>query len=118
MSNYKESTVAGTAYVRSNSVVIANPVEGVRAISYYEEQVINLEGGERIIRPKGGLQEPFTTENMLSEFPLVNPETGAPVGVTMKYLDVYVALHSLYLYLAQKRDEAIAVVAPVEPDPV
>jgi hypothetical protein len=39
-------------------------------------------------------------------FPLVNPETGEPLGQTMTHAQLYVALHSLYMHLAQERDAA------------
>lgn len=102
--NYQETTLSGTSYIRSNSVQVANPLTGVKAISFMEEQVINLDGGEQIIRPQGGFQEPFTADNLLTEFALINPETGAPLGSTMTYQGLYVALYSLYFALATKRD--------------
>ena len=107
MANYQETEVTGTVYVRANQIIVANPLEGVKAISYMEEQVINLSDGDQIVRPQGGFQEPFTAENAMEVFPLVNPQTGDPVGASMRYMDVYVALYSLYVYLAKKRDEAI-----------
>ena len=118
MPDYKETTVTGTAYIRANQVVVANPLEGVKAVSYYEEQVVNLED-DQIIRPQGGIQEPFTQDNASEEFDLVDPVDGTPLGMTMEYKDLYVALHSLYLHLAAKRDAAAttAAVPPVEPTP-
>jgi hypothetical protein len=107
MPNYKQTTLAGTAYTRASSVAVANPLTGVKAINFFEEQVVNL-GDEVMLRPQGGFQEPFTTENATTEFPLVNPETGEPIGQTATYMDLYVTLHSLYLHLAQRRDAALA----------
>ena len=126
MPDYKETTVAGTAYTRANQVVIANPSVGTKAISFYEEQVINLEN-EQIIRQQGGVQEPFTADNANEEFDLINPLDGTPIGMTMEYKDVHVALHSLYYHIAAKRDAAVAAAAeaaalaaavvPAEPEP-
>ena len=107
MSDYKETTLSGTAYTRASQVVIANPLNGVKAVSFMEEQVVNL-GDEQLIRPQGGIQEPFTTENVTTEFQLLNPADSTPLGLTMTYQQVYVALHSLYFHVAKKRDEARA----------
>lgn len=119
MPDYKETTLAGTAYTRAHQVVIANPTVGTKAISFYEEQVINL-ADEQIIRQQGGVQEPFTAENANEEFALINPVDGTPLGMTMEYKDLYVALHSLYFHVAAKRDaavEAAALAAAVLPEP-
>lgn len=110
MADYKETTLAGTAYTRANAITIANPREGVKAINFSEEQVINL-GTETIVRPQGGVQEPFTAENTNEEFALINPVDGTPLGLTMEYKDLYVALHSLYFHVAAKRDAAVAAAA-------
>ena len=109
MANYKETNVLGTSYTRASQVIINNPLTGVKAISFMEEQVVNL-GDEQIIRNQGGIQEPFTTENQITQFELVNPVDGTSLGLTMEYKDLYVAIHSLYLHLAKKRDDANAVV--------
>jgi len=110
MPDYKETTVAGTAYTRAHQVVIANPSVGTKAISFYEEQVINLVD-EQIIRQQGGVQEPFTADNASEEFALINPVDGTPIGMTMEYKDVHVALHSLYYHVAAKRDASVAAAA-------
>lgn len=107
MANYQQTTLSGTAYTRASQVVIANPLNGVKAVSFMEEQVVNL-GDEQLIRPQGGIQEPFTAENIGTEFPLLNPLDSTPVGLSMTYEQVYVALHSLYFHVAKKRDEAKA----------
>ena len=110
MPDYKETTVAGTAYTRAHQVVVANPSVGTKAISFYEEQVINL-ADEQIIRQQGGVQEPFTADNASEEFDLINPLDGTPLGLTMEYKDVHVAMHSLYYHVAAMRDAAVAAAA-------
>ena len=126
MPDYKATTIAGTAYTRAHQAIVANPVDGVKAISFYEEQIVNL-GDEQIHRPQGGIQEPLTADNLQTEFQLLNPVDSTELGLTMTYQDVYVALHSLYLHLATKRDAAVAAAAeaaalaaavvPAEPEP-
>lgn len=105
MPNYQQTLLSGEAYTRASQVIVANPLSGTKAISFMEEQVVNL-GSEQLIRPQGGIQEPLTAENILSEFPLLNPEDSSELGLSMTYRDVYIALHSLYFHVARKRDEA------------
>ena len=113
MADYKQTTLAGTAYTRAVSVTVANPLTGVKAINFFEEQVVNL-GAEVLMRPQGGFQEAFTTENANSEFEMLNPETGEPLGQTATYAQLYGMLHSLYLHLAVRRDAAaLAALEPV-----
>lgn len=105
MADYKQTTLAGTAYTRASSIVVDNPLTGVKGVNFIEEQVINL-GDEVMQRPQGGFHEPFTEENSGTEFPLRNPQTGEPLDATATYAQLYVMLHSLYFYLANRRDEA------------
>lgn len=111
MTDYKQTNIAGTAYTRANKVIVDNPLNGVKAITFVEEQVVNL-GNEQLIRPQGGIQEPLTADNMGTEFPLLNPLDGTPVGLSMTYEQVYVALHSLYFHVAKKRDRLAAEATP------
>lgn len=108
MPDYKETTVTGTQYVRCNTVTILNPLGGVRAANFSEETVINLGENRQIKEGSGGFQIPFVAENAMTEFDLLNPETGEPTGQKMKYIDMYVALYSLYITGALARDAAVA----------
>lgn len=107
MANYQETTLAGTAYTRANGVQVSNG-ETSKSISFQEERVINLDDGEVIRKPAGQVWSPFTAENALTEFALLDPTTGADTGATMTYQDLYVALYSLYLHLAAERDAYVA----------
>lgn len=111
MADYKETTVSGTQYVRCHTVTILNPLDGVKAANFSEETVINL-ADRQIKEGAGGFQLPFTEDTAATEFPLLNPETGAPTGQTMTYTDLYVALYSLYIFGALARDEAAAEPTP------
>ena len=112
MSNYMQTNVSGTAYVRSSQVIVANPLVGTKAISFMEEQVVNLDG-EQIVRQRGGVQEPFTAENAGEVFQLINPQTGEALGSSASYQELYIMLHSLYLHLATKRDNLVVEAAPI-----
>lgn len=126
MANYKETTLAGTSYVRSNRVTIDNGIDN-KGITFEETEVINLSNGETMNKSAGRVSESFTPENALTEISLINPETGADTGVTMTYQDLYVAVYSLYFKLALERDafeaeqlaaaEDAAADAAAEPEP-
>lgn len=103
MANYKETTLAGTSYVRSNSVQINNGIDS-KGITFQETEVINLDNGDTMSKSAGSVSEAFTADNALTEFSLINPETGADTGSTMTYQDLYVAIYSLYFKLALERD--------------
>lgn len=109
MANYKETTVAGSSYVRASGVTITNG-EANKNIYFDEEKVINLGDGDVIRKPAGRVGSPFSIENAGTAFPLLNPETGDPIvdGAQMTYEGVYAALYSLYIHLAKERDAALA----------
>lgn len=103
MSKYRETTLAGTSYVRANQVRIQNEIDA-KGITFQETEVINLDSGESINKSVGSLSETLTAENALTEFDLLSPETNAPTGATMSYQDFYAAVYSLYFKLALERD--------------
>lgn len=104
MPNYKQSDISGQSWQRAVRVVVENPSEGTPAITFIEERIINLPG-QKITQSAGNVSEPFTPENAMEQFNLLNPETGVVIGAAA-YQDVYVMLHSLYLHIAAKRDAA------------
>ncbi|MFC7460747.1 hypothetical protein [Hydrogenophaga defluvii] len=102
MSNYREQAISGQKWVRSNSVQISNPYQGLPVVRFGEEEIAVLSDGKTINTPLEGLTEPFT--DPAKTFPLLNPVTGEALGATASYQDVYVLLHSLYIALAVARD--------------
>ena len=106
MANYKESNIDGKSWVRSNEISIRNEFDGIPSILFKEELVYNIDN--TIIKSPfqtrtspGGLSARFLNPN--EQFPLINPETGDEMGMT-KLNDFRIILHSLYTYLANKRD--------------
>lgn len=114
MANYREETLTGSKWVRSNSVHISNPYQGLPMVRFGEEEITLLSDGKTVNTPLGDLFEPFSDPT--KTFPLLNPVTGDPLGATAAYQDVYVMLHSLYIALATARDTPPAPPAP-EPAP-
>ena len=43
---------------------------------------------------------------METTFPIINPETGEDTGAEGSFINFQVLLHSLYLFLAERRDVA------------
>ena len=103
--NYKETTVAGTSWVRSNFVTVHNPLGGTGTIRFNEERVIVL-GDRSISEPAGSVQERLTEDKRSKVFDLKHPETLEVVGQAT-YEQVYLLLHSLYLHLAAERDASV-----------
>lgn len=103
MSNYKETTLAGTSYVRADRVTINNGLES-KGIVFNEVELINLSNGETMTKNYGSVSESFSADNALTAFDLLDPESGADLGVTMTYQELYVAVYSLYFKLALERD--------------
>jgi hypothetical protein len=107
MPNYKQTTIDGTSWQRAHSVTVTNPLNGTPRIEFGEERVIVL-AGEMINQWAAGCSKDFSPTG---DFPLLNPETNAPLGASMTHTDLYVALYSLYMQTVAERDVA-ALVSP------
>ena len=107
MSNYRESSASGTSHVRAHTVVFNNN-EQYKSAEFHEEKVIVMEDGDVIRKRTGAINEAFTVENSVNEFPVIDPISGQDTGTTASYGQVYALLYSLYLELAVNRDEEVA----------
>lgn len=99
--NYKESTVSGQSWQRAKVIQIWNEYGQAPRVEFIEEKVIFLDN-EVIKQPAGGVGK--TIEDFMEKIPIINPETGKDTGTTMTVAQVYAAIFSLYLNLAQERD--------------
>jgi len=118
MSNYKQTSVVGESWVRAYSININNLINQSKTVHFQEEKAIVTGDGDVLTKRVGEVSEQFTQATANTEFPLLDPETGQVVG-TAKYSEVYAILHSLYMHLAQKRDEQLSVaVVPADLLPV
>jgi hypothetical protein len=106
--NYKEQPISGRKWRRSHRVEINNPLGSTnKTITFHELEHVELADGEVTGRMIGAITEPFLDPT--AEFQIVNPMDDSPIeGFTSTYMDVYVLLHSLYLHLAKRRDQAEA----------
>jgi len=112
MSDYKESTVAGTAWQRCCQIVIDNPRGAVPSVRFEEEEVLALADGREIKRSLGALALPF---DPAQEIPLRDPATGELTGDLTTYGAAYALLYSAYMAAAEARDAALVAPAPVVP---
>jgi hypothetical protein len=102
MSNYKENKIQGeiTSWRRARAIRITNNYEQIPEIEFYEEEK-TLTPNQVLSRDTETLKESFA--NPLEEFDLIHPELGIVVGKA-KYQDIYIMLYSLYIKLADRRD--------------
>jgi hypothetical protein len=100
---YKEASVSGNTWVRSNRVTIDNPLNGTPTILYGEEIVYEI--GDDVIKTQtSGLDKQLTVDNAFTEFQVLNTETNEEIGQVATYYQVRQLLHSLYVHLAKERD--------------
>lgn len=115
MTEYKESSVAGTSYKRGRSLYFENPRNNIPALLIREELVTILTDRE-IIEPAGEILKNIT--DLSISFPLRNPQTNEIIeNLSMTYQDLYVGLFSLYWHLAEERDQINQPSPTPEPTP-
>lgn len=106
MSNYNETTVAGSTWTRCSSVYISNVYESIPSITFGEQQLIALENQPPLVvntnTSCSALFEP--NENII----ILDPATNIPTGQIVTQQQLYDILYSLYIATAAKRDEQVA----------
>lgn len=110
MADYKESTVAGTSWIRACRVVIENPYQQAPSVMFVEERAINL-GDQIITQLQSNVSCAF---DPAATFPLLDPLTGevSTERPEITHGELYAVLNSLYMHLATQRDAAQTEVAP------
>ena len=108
---YKETAVTGSKYTRANQIVISNDENQTPFIYFNEENVVILDAETKIKNPAGGIRLEFNQETANTSFDMLNPETGDPLGASMTYQELYVALYSLYIKAATDRDAVAEALA-------
>lgn len=102
---YKHTDFTGSAYTRANRVICENPIAGNPSVSFHEQRVVTAAGsGETLVQNIGDFRAEMNMANLDTEFTLVDAN-GDPTGATMTYAQVYGVLQSLYMHLAQQRDQ-------------
>jgi hypothetical protein len=105
MSNYQEETIAGaiTIWQRARQIVCDNPTEGVPSITIYEHEATRLPDGSVIEKSLGNLSYAMTDPTI--EIPLIDPATFEQTTQTMTAGQIWLAMASVYIWLAKQRDE-------------
>lgn len=98
--NYKESSISGTAWHRAHDINISNQYNQAPIITFYEEEILDI-NSNNYQKEIGNIREVMTDPNAM--FNLVNPIDGTTIG-TAHYVDLQIMLFSLYIHLANLRD--------------
>ena len=105
MPNYKESPVTGTQWIRSHSVQLNNPYQGIPTITFLEEKII--QAGTAVVKAAANVELGSDLTLRLLDpantFPLLDPATDLPIGAAT-HGQVYALLYSLYRAAAATRD--------------
>lgn len=104
MANYKETTGTATGWRRAKQVVINNPYQDQKNILFFEEDIAILD--EKVFKSESGMLK--ATYDPTKLIGLRNPDTGELTGSTISQGLVYQALYSLYISLAEARDQVVA----------
>lgn len=100
--DYQETTVAGKQWKRCYAIDIQNPYGQTPTVTMHEEVITQV--NDAVFHQRtGNVQVPFDPS---AEIALLDPATGAPLGVTMTQGQIHVALWSLYMTKALERDAA------------
>lgn len=87
--NYKETNVIGTKWTRACDVIINNPYNSTPVITFYEEEIINIDNTTPVINKKSQLSSKFDSTNTL-------------------HTQIYDKLNELYTLLREERDARLA----------
>ena len=102
MANYKEEVVEGsiTSWRRMSHGAVFN--EAIPRIELHDEDRTVLPDGKVINSYVGSLTYAMTDPTV--EIPLIDPETFEPTETTMPAGQIWLALASVYIWLAKQRD--------------
>lgn len=100
MADYKESNISGKKWQRAHTINISNNYNQTPVINFFEEEIVEIDG-TTYQKNVGHISE--TMIEPTTQFTLLNPLDGTAIG-TATYQDLQVMLYSLYLNLANRRD--------------
>ena len=83
-------------------MVLENPRDLPASITFVEDRIVNLEGGEEFPLPVGNIT--ISMDGIMDDsFNLIDPSTGVILG-SMTYGDAYRAFYSTYLAVGRKSE--------------
>lgn len=101
MSNYKQTEIVGSTYVRCPEFTVSNPLGETPKLMFREEEVLVLPSSKHFNPLPDVILEDF---DPTVQIPLINPNTGESLERSITQAEVYVILHSAYIYYAKARD--------------
>lgn len=101
--NYQEKNVTGKSWKHCHSVLVNNDF-GVPPMFTFHEKLLTQLDDQVIQEPTGCVSGFFDPVGVIQ---LRNPETGELTGEIMTQADMYTALWSLYIALAEARDAEV-----------
>lgn len=103
--NHVQTDIPGDIYYRAKSVVLNNPKDGIKSVSFAMEKIVNLNNGEYVATEAPTLVFNIDDNQMKNSIALRNPQTNEIVGqavIGKLFSDVFVALHSLMNYVEEQ----------------
>lgn len=106
---YNSESENATVYIGADRVVIETPADAPPSITFVESKRV-IVGDQVLVSQMGNLVEALIptgeNQNMTEAVPLLNPETGEPLGSSLTYGEIAAVIYSLYRHIAGKRDAA------------
>lgn len=80
MTNYVQTQDAGDIYVRAKSIILNNPKDGVKSVTFSREQIVNLKDGNFIPSDLSAIVGNFDDDELSKTLTLYHPLTMQPLG--------------------------------------
>ena len=80
MTNYVQTQDAGDIYVRAKSIILNNPKDGVKSVTFSREQIVNLKDGNFIPSDLSAIVGNFDDDELAKTLTLYHPLTMEKLG--------------------------------------
>ena len=80
MTNYVQTQDAGDIYVRAKSIILNNPKDGVKSVTFSREQIVNLKDGNFIPSDLSAIVGNFDDDELTKTLTLYHPLTMEKLG--------------------------------------
>lgn len=116
MPNYLETTVPGETRRRAHQLMINNQEGTVPTVVINTQDRINLVGGAHEYVSRPSILAVFDEVGLTETLPLINADTGAPLGGEMSGLELMVAVQSWVLFKMMQSDTPAPAPEPETPE--
>lgn len=80
MTNYVQTQDAGDIYVRAKSMILNNPKDGVKSVTFSREQIVNLKDSNFIASDLSAIVGNFDADELTKTLTLYHPLTMEKLG--------------------------------------